>query len=305
MSKSRTLHEVCKPPRRKTAANAQIGRGGEARGSFSNSVVIESHHDLRSWSENLTTVAHDLKTPLTVIGGYIDILLEEKLGSMNAAQRDVLQEMKQNEGRLQRFIKNFLTYNASRTAPLQLSLRANDLNRCIREMVEVWQLSFRSKGVSLYFAQGRSLKPFSFDYHKVQHIVSNLLDNALKFSPPASVVWIETRLHQWERHSGGTANGITNEQCETKIPNTVRVTVTDAGPGIAPEFHEEIFQEFVRLEHDSPQEGTGLGLAIANRLVHLHDGTIWVESEPGAGCKFSFLLPLNRNQAAVPDAEVA
>ena len=79
------------------------------------------------------------------------------------------------------------------------------------------------------------------------------------------------------------------------VPNAVKVSVSDTGPGIPPEFHLEIFDDFFRLPGTEAAEGMGLGLAIARRLVQGMGGKIWVESEPGAGCKFSFLIPLQTN----------
>jgi signal transduction histidine kinase len=78
--------------------------------------------------------------------------------------------------------------------------------------------------------------------------------------------------------------------------NAVRVTLTDTGPGIAAEFHQEIFDHFFKVPHDDHPGGTGLGLAIARRIIQAHGGKIWVESEPGAGCKFTFLMPLQPGQ---------
>jgi histidine kinase len=76
-------------------------------------------------------------------------------------------------------------------------------------------------------------------------------------------------------------------------PNAVKVSVSDTGPGIAPEYHLEVFDDFFRLpSNENQSEGMGLGLAIARRLVNAMGGKVWVESEPGAGCKFSFLIPL-------------
>jgi signal transduction histidine kinase len=75
-------------------------------------------------------------------------------------------------------------------------------------------------------------------------------------------------------------------------PNSVKISVSDTGPGVPPEYHLEIFDDFFRLPSNEKAEGMGLGLAIARRLVNGMGGKIWVESEPGAGCKFSFIIPL-------------
>jgi len=78
----------------------------------------------------------------------------------------------------------------------------------------------------------------------------------------------------------------------TNVPNAVKVSVADTGPGIRPEFHMEIFDDFFRLPGSESAEGMGLGLAISRRLLQGMGGKIWVESEPGSGCKFSFLIPM-------------
>ena len=96
----------------------------------------------------------------------------------------------------------------------------------------------------------------------------------------------------WERRgvSNSTVNGDRRRQ-STDIPNAVKVSVADTGPGIRPEFHLEIFDDFFRLQDSEAAEGMGLGLAISRRLLQGMGGKIWVESELGAGSKFSFLIP--------------
>ena len=123
MSKGHTLHELGKPRQREEAGRIATARDDQERDAFADGISAGGLRHLRRWCENLSTAAHDLKTPLTVLGGYIDILLEEKLGPLNNNQRDVLREMKQNEARLQRFIKDFLAFNGLRTSNLQLSLQ--------------------------------------------------------------------------------------------------------------------------------------------------------------------------------------
>jgi signal transduction histidine kinase len=97
----------------------------------------------------------------------------------------------------------------------------------------------------------------------------------------------------WERRSASNsvAGGDRRRQ-SVSLPNAVKVSVADTGPGIRPEFHLEIFDDFFRLPGSESAEGMGLGLAIARRLLQGMSGKIWVESEPGAGCKFSFLIPM-------------
>lgn len=259
-------------------------------------LALATRDHLRRWCENLSTAAHDLKTPLSVLGGYIDLLLEEKVGGLNACQREMLSDMKQNEARLQRFIKDFITFSEFQRSPLQLNLRVSDLTECITDIAAVWDPLFREKHVRIRVVTDPTIAPFAFNYYKVQHVISNMLDNALKFSPPRTTVRIQASAYNWERRSHRlilSASLQERRRAASATPNSARVSVTDAGPGIPPEFHRDIFRDFYRLEsHDKPH-GTGLGLAIARRLIHLHGGTIWVESELGKGCKFTFLLPVH------------
>jgi signal transduction histidine kinase len=248
--------------------------------------------DCQRCLEGLSTAAHDLKTPVAILSGYIELMLSEKLGQLSARQRTALQEMHDNCQRLQGFVKNFLALGAFRDSPVELQLATADLNACLTEAVQVWAPSFQRKGVALFFSPSDQLQPFSFDCYKVQHVVSNLLDNALKFSSAGGSVWMTAELHLWERRSRQEPppSAFDRRRSYPAVPNTVCVTVSDSGPGIDPEFHQEIFQEYFRVNHTT--EGHGLGLAIAQRLVTRFGGKIWVESEPGLGAKFAFLLPL-------------
>jgi signal transduction histidine kinase len=249
---------------------------------------------LRRWCENLSTAAHDLKTPLSILGGYIDLLLEEKLGALNGRQREILSDMKQNEARLQRFIRDFITFREFQGTPGEPNCGVHDLNECVADIASVWSARFCEKQVRLCVVNDPNVAPFAFHYYKVQHVVSNLLDNALKFSPRGSDARIETSACSWERRGRcpRTADiAKDRRRAVSAAPNSARVIVKDAGPGIAPQFHQDIFRDFYRLESQGRPHGTGLGLAIARRLVRLHGGAIWVESEPNRGCTFMFLLP--------------
>lgn len=261
--------------------------------SSSDESPAASQFECQHCCDALATAAHDLKTPIAIISGYIELMLSEKLGPLTDRQRNVLREMHDSSLRLHSFVKNFLALGSLNSA-VDLQLATADLNRCLEEVVQFWLLSYERKGIALFFAANEQLQPFPFDYYKVQHVVSNLLDNALKFSPAGGTVWITAELHLWERRTrqDPAYSGHDRRRSSPSVPNTVCVTVVDSGPGVAAEFHQEIFQEYFRANHAT--EGHGLGLAIAKRLVTRFGGKIWVESEPGAGARFSFLLPLNR-----------
>ena len=201
----------------------------------------------RRTTNALASAAHDLKTPLAILNGYVELQFEQ-----------------------------------------------GDMNGCLSEVCRRWSPRFQEMGVALYFVANDKLVGFPFDSAKVQRVVSNLLENACKFTPSGGTVWLHAEPYMWERRGTGKST-IEKERRRQPLstPNAVKVSVADTGPGIPPEYHVEVFDDFFRLPSDQNQsEGMGLGLAIARRLVNGMGGKVWVESEPGAGSKFSFLIPL-------------
>jgi signal transduction histidine kinase len=248
----------------------------------------------------LASAAHDLKTPLSILSGYIELLQSEKLGGLNDRQRTVLKDMRSSGQRLQAFIQDFLTYSVLETGELRMQYEIGDLNACVSEVCGLWSNRFQEKGLALYFLANDKIPQFAFDSAKVQRVLSNLVENASKFTPSGGTVWLHAEPYMWERRSAQkpSASGERRRQ-NIGHPNSVKVSVSDTGPGIAAEFHIEVFDDFFRLpQTEKVVEGMGLGLAIARRLVNGFGGKIWVESEPGAGSKFSFLIPLKPPQAS-------
>ncbi len=241
----------------------------------------------------LTSAAHDLKTPLAILNGYTELLQSEKLGSLNERQREVLSDMASNGKRLQHFIQDFLTFSVLETGELRMQYEVGDINVSLSEVCRLWSPRFQERGLALYFLANEKISPLPFDSAKMQRVISNLLENASKFTPQGGTVWLHGEPYMWERRlaSKPTISG-ERRQRPAGGPNAVKVSVSDTGPGISPEYHSEIFDDFFRLPGSESAEGMGLGLAIARRLVHGMGGKIWVESEAGAGCKFSFLIPL-------------
>ena len=111
-------------------------------------------------------------------------------------------------------------------------------------------------------------------------------------------MWLHAEPHMWDRRAAAMPSVSERRRQNSSHPNSVKVSVSDTGPGIPPEFHQEVFDDFFRLPAAEDHEGMGLGLAIARRLVHGMGGKIWVESEPGGGSKFSFLVPYKPAVAA-------
>ena len=242
----------------------------------------------------LASAAHELKTPLAVIKGYYDLLLSGSLGKLTDKQRDILQESRESSERLVRLVSMFLNYSALESGKLLLHLRENDLRDCLTELSTRWHEAFLRKRVRLDSRLDVGVPIFKFDYQKVQQTVANLLDNALKHTPSDGQVSLRAEPYFWERRSAEELQAVERRQERVQQPNCIKISVSDTGPGIASEHHQEIFEDFVRVDRTS--SGMGLGLAIAKRLVQAHRGKIWVESEPRRGCTFTFLLPMDHSE---------
>jgi len=241
----------------------------------------------------LASAAHELKTPLAVIKGYYDLLLTGSLGKLTEKQRDILEESKESCERLVRLVSMFLNYSALESGKLILQMRENDLRDCLAEIVSRWSEAYQRKGVKLESHLDPSIPAFKFDYQKVQQVAYNLLDNALKHTPSSGTVSLRARPHFWERRVSVVAPIEERRRFRLPRPNRVEVSVTDSGTGIAPEHHQEIFEDFMRVDKNT--SGMGLGLAIAKRLIQAHRGKIWVESVAHGGSTFAFLLPMDQN----------
>jgi signal transduction histidine kinase len=247
----------------------------------------------------LGSAAHDLKTPLAILNGYVELLQSGKLGPLNVRQREVLGDMQVSGKRLQQFIQDFLTYSALETGGLKMQFETGNINECLSDVCRLWSTRFQEKGLALYFLANDKLPVFPFDSPKLERVISNLLENSFKFIPQGGTVWLHAEPNMWERRATAQpASAGERRRLDTSQPNSVKVSVSDTGPGIPAEFHQEVFDDFFRLPGNENQEGMGLGLAIVRRLVQAMGGKIWVESDPGAGCKFSFLIPFKPSSNA-------
>jgi signal transduction histidine kinase len=242
----------------------------------------------------LASAAHELKTPLAVIAGYADFLIGENAGPLNQQQRGVLMEMQRSTLRLQQLIEGFLKFSALQAGKVEVRKELRDINQCVAEIIDQWQVPYIARGTTIEFFPDESLSSLSIDTLKVQNILSNLLDNALKFSPPFGRVVVTTAADYWDRRNARNTKMIHLER-RSAAPgprhNCVRIDVTDNGQGIPAEHHGEIFEEFRQIDSAARGQGIGLGLAIARKLAEAHGGRILVSSTVGQGSTFSVLLP--------------
>lgn len=284
-------------PAKEASASATV------EGKFLEETLSSGHRALQEYSQlrerfarttnALASAAHDLKTPLAILNGYVELLQSEKLGSLNERQREVLRDMHANGQRLQRYIQDFLSFSVLETGQLKMKFENGNINACLSEVCRLWSPRFQERGLALYFLANEKVMEFPFDAPKVERVISNLLENASKFTPAGGTVWLHAEPYMWDRRS--VSKPVVSYERRRKPlaqPNSVKISVSDTGPGVPPEYHLEIFDDFFRLPSTEKSEGMGLGLAIARRLVQGMGGKIWVESESGAGCKFSFIVPM-------------
>lgn len=249
--------------------------------------------EIRRRTVALASAMHELRTPLAVLDGYLEILRSERPGALTDKQKVIIEDMMANEKRLKSFIADFLTFTAIETKNLQLNLQMNDLNASMYEVCSMWMPRMQKKRIALHYSPEEDLEPFAFDNLKIQHVLSNLIHNAFKFTPEGGSVWVAVEKVAWERRLRTNPTKVEKRRELSKLPKAARVTVSDTGPGIEPEFHIEIFNDFRKLSSpNNADDSMGLGLSIARRLVAAHEGKIWVESNPGSGSRFIFLLPI-------------
>src|SRR4029077_12195079 len=186
----------------------------------------------------LASAAHELKTPLAVMKGYYDLLLSGSLGKLSDRQRDILRESKESCDRLVRLVSMFLNYSALESGKLVLQLRENDLRDCVNDLACRWQDAFQRANVRLENKLHAYLPLFKFDYQKVQQCVASLVDNALKHAPEAGCVTLGAEPHFWERRISEAPPSNERRSRRGGRPNSVIVSVTDTGRGIAAEYHQ-------------------------------------------------------------------
>ena len=224
----------------------------------------------RQLSEFVSVVSHDMKTPLTAILVYLDNLIDGiGGGTLTEKQARTLKRARDNGERLTRMINDLLDLSRMEAGKLRLHRTSFPLTESVREVVEGLQPVAQEKGIDLTLTEEADVHVRA-DRDRIAQVLTNLMGNALKFTPQGGRVQVEVR----------------------QIDRTARVGVSDTGPGIHPNQQEAIFQRFHQVKKEDM--GIGLGLAISKKLVELHRGRVWVRSEVGKGSKFFFTLPAEK-----------
>ncbi len=222
-------------------------------------------------SDMISLMSHELRTPITSINGFAELLMNDE--TIPAESREFLSIINSESQRLSRMINTFLTVTqleaADKQEVLKIPLKLDDV---VRETLASLQPTAKKKRIRLIEQPSQRLPPVAADRSLITQVVTNLVGNAIKYSPERTTVTVSTALEA----------------------DTVRLCVEDRGYGIPPESVDRVWEKFYRVARDGQEkdeESTGLGLSFVREVVEQHGGTVTLESEVGRGSKFSFTLP--------------
>lgn len=242
----------------------------------------------RAKSGFLANMSHELRTPLNAIIGFSEILVDMTFGDLNPRQVKYANHILASGRHLLQLINDILDLSKVEAGRMELARSAFDPAEALQNVQVIVKTLAAKKGIELLAEVAPDLPPLVADEAKFKQILYNLLSNAIKFTPDKGRVTVTARVQELPRDAAQAADGQAG-QC-------LWVEVSDTGIGIHPRDQERIFAEFEQVDssYARQQQGTGLGLALTRRLVAMHGGRIWVQSEgvEGKGSQFTFWLPL-------------
>ena len=227
----------------------------------------------RHKSDFLATMSHELRTPLNAIIGFSEVLHEQMFGELNERQLAYIDDVLAAGKHLLSLINDVLDLAKIEAGKMELELSEVEIPELLRSAVSMHSERASRGGIELSLTTEPHEITISADGRRVRQIVFNLVSNAVKFTPAEGHVDVSARLDDGQ----------------------VEIAVTDTGPGIAPEELETIFEEFTQATDGKRAEGTGLGLPLSQKLVELHGGRLWVESEVDRGSTFRFTIPVRQD----------
>jgi signal transduction histidine kinase/CheY-like chemotaxis protein len=253
---------------------------------------------LRMKDEFLSRVSHELRSPLTAVYQYVTILLDGLAGEINAEQREYLGIALRNVRQLKGMIGDLLDVTRTKSGKLVVVPREMNLLENIEAAMDTARPNAQAKGLALAVQVEEGLPSASADPQRVQQILVNLVDNAIKFTPAGGTVRVRAKIGEALPEKPG-AEG--NASLTAETASWLEISVADTGCGIAAEDHERIFQQLYQVDKNIDQKrmGLGLGLYICRELVCLLGGRIWVDSRAGEGSTFCFTLPAYSPEHAV------
>ncbi len=269
----RALKEQEERARRKLA-EARMLRV-QAKLARTNKDLLRKNEEIQSFYH---TLSHELKTPLTAAGEFISITMDGLAGALNEKQLEYLGVAQASCNQLRMCINDLFDATRLETGKLALDLHPGSLASVAQSVIRVMEREASRKCIALELQVAQGLPEVPLDEHRMTQVVTNLLTNAIKYTPAGGRIVIKV-----EEAAGR--------------PELVQVSVADTGCGIEKEKQERIFDRLyqVKAGDAATEQGVGLGLYLCRELVHLHGGSIWVDSEPGKGSTFSFVLPKSQH----------
>ncbi|WP_276089306.1 ATP-binding protein [Pedobacter sp. JY14-1] len=219
----------------------------------------------------IATVSHELKTPISSIKMSVKLLDDERIGEMNTEQKELLQHIKEDCGRLLKITSELLDLSQVETGNLQLNFVKSDPRKVAIYAMDTVRFQAEQKQIELELISRNDLPKVYVDTEKTAWVLVNFLSNALRYSPPKSRVVIQI----------------------TESGNSIEFSVRDFGKGIDEQYQKRLFDRYFQVPTDgNNKSGSGLGLAISKDFIEAEGGKIWVESAIGEGSRFCFLLPV-------------
>lgn len=221
--------------------------------------------------ELVSNVSHELRTPITSISGYAELLAEGAMGDLTRDQQDAVQRIRRNTSRLELLVEDLLIMSRAESGRLVLHRTEVDLREVAQEAYELIEEALLDRELDVRLVLPASAVLVHGDRHALERVVVNLLSNAVKFTPDLGRVTLSLR----------------------NTPEGALLCVSDTGLGIREEDQQHLFQRFFRSRDatDRAIQGTGLGLSIVDALVSQHDGSVSIDSTPGAGTTVTVTLP--------------
>ena len=257
---SRALHWV----------NLPVKAGEEALGRLVVLQDVTEERTLQQMRDDLThTMVHDLRNPLNVVYSALEMMNEQLVEEAPPDIQQMLSISRQSTRRILNLVNGILSISHLESGRMPLLRKSLELGDLVEEVLEAERTLAEEKGLRLRYEAPPRMPPVMADRSLMERVLQNLVGNAIKFTP---------------------ADGLVEVGAEV-ADDHLMVRVRDTGPGVPPEIQDQLFEKFVTGKQMG--RGTGLGLAFCRMAIEAHNGRIWVDSEPGKGATFSFVLPLD------------
>lgn len=260
--------------------------------------LIETNHKLekleRLKSEFISIVSHELRTPLTSIKNSLDILMSGRCGEITQAADKFLSMAMRNVQRLSGIINDLLDLSKIEAGKMDFNFAPTNINTVIGYVKSALSEVAKTKGLNLITSEAENLPEITADAQRLEQVLTNLVSNAIKFTPENKTIKISSSL---VNSKDIKINEYFKDSIKLKEGDYIEVCVEDEGIGIAEKDLLHAFDKFAQIENSLSRKagGTGLGLPIAKQLLEAHRGAIWCDSELHKGSKFYFVIPVSTN----------